>query len=202
MFFNGLRIIVNGIGRDVPLGAFADGNVLAYDAAGNVIKGVVPGAPPATPGRVIQVVRTESSTPASTTATIPQDNTIPQNTEGGDYPQLDTTITPTAASSALLVEAFLPLVSASVIADVQAALFRDAVADAVGCGGVSVEAAKRWRQIRVEARVLAGSTAPTTFRLRYGGHVVSTSYLLRTSSDPAFYNGTLRASMTVTEVSV
>src|SRR5215510_4251744 len=39
MFFNGLRLIVAGAGRDVPMGAFSDGQVAQYDAAANLLKG-------------------------------------------------------------------------------------------------------------------------------------------------------------------
>lgn len=39
MYFNGLRLLVGSVYQDVPIGSFADGQVMQYDAPNNVLRG-------------------------------------------------------------------------------------------------------------------------------------------------------------------
>ena len=53
-------------------------------------------------GKIIQVVNTQDGAVATSTITIPMDDTIPQNTEDDEYMTL--TITPNSTSNKLLIE--------------------------------------------------------------------------------------------------
>ena len=53
-------------------------------------------------GKVLQVVKSLVTTKASTSSSIPQDNTIPQNTEGTEFTTL--AITPQASDSTLFID--------------------------------------------------------------------------------------------------
>ncbi len=59
-------------------------------------------------GKIIQVVNTQDGAVATSTITIPMDDTTPQNTEDDEYMTL--TITPNSTSNKLLIEVvFLPI---------------------------------------------------------------------------------------------
>jgi len=53
-------------------------------------------------GKIIQVVNTQDGAVATSTITIPMDDTTPQNTEDDEYMTL--TITPNSTSNKLLIE--------------------------------------------------------------------------------------------------
>jgi hypothetical protein len=147
---------------------------------------------------VAQIVATTSKTAASTTSSFPIDNTIPQNTEGAEYTSLNTTITPSNASSTLLVEVVME-VSASVAIDVLVCLFRDSAADAVAVRDVTV-ANTSWSSMAVLTyKVSAGSTSATTFKVRYGcSPGTHTAYIGRWNG--TYWGAQQIASMTVTEI--
>ncbi len=59
-------------------------------------------------GKIIQVVNTQDGAVATSTITIPMDDTTPQNTEDDEYMTL--TITPNSTANKLLIEVvFLPI---------------------------------------------------------------------------------------------
>lgn len=150
-------------------------------------------------GAQIGFARTVSTTTATTTNSIPLDNTVPQNTEGDAYSSLDTTITPGAALSLLEVEVDIPLISASTTANLAFALFRDSGANAIAATFIAIEAADRGRQLKLKAIVAAGSTSATTFKLRWGAST-GTGTILRTNTTSAFLGGVIAATMTIREI--
>lgn len=156
-------------------------------------------AAPSTVGTQVGYARTSSATSATTTASIPLDATIPQATEGAAYAALDTTITPSSATSLLEVEVSIPYLTASTAAHLVGALFRDAGADAIAAGATVAEAADASRQLTVRAVVAAGSTAATTFKFRWGVST-GTGYLLRNTANTITFGGVAAATMTVKEI--
>lgn len=163
--------------------------------------GPAPGAGPAVAIAVLQVVHTESGVTASTLVAIPLDNTIPQNTEGVAFPQLDTTITPVRASSSLLVRVFFPIVSYNGIGQWVGAIFRDAAVDAIAANTTTMEAANRIHDALIEAVVPAGAVTPTTFKVRFGtGAAGIAAYVNMTGAAPGYFGGVLKAIVTVTEL--
>lgn len=85
-------------------------------------------------GSVVQTVVAVTTTPAVVTASIPYDNTIPQQSEGTEL--MTVSITPQFASSKLLV-AFDAWFTCDAVAGVVLAAFKDAVANALFARGLT-----------------------------------------------------------------
>jgi hypothetical protein len=148
-------------------------------------------------GKVAQMVLAQSTTSASTTSTIPFDNTIPQNTEGAEY--ITATITPTNASSMLVIE-FDAWIAASNNNGLVLALFRDSGANAIQAN-LDVVALSNYQNLsRLKAVVTAGSTSATTFKLRFGPYIAGTGYILRTTALTSVFGGSSFANLTITEI--
>jgi hypothetical protein len=114
-------------------------------------------------------VFTTCTTAVNNTATIPQDGTVPQNTEGTAYACLDTTYTPTSATSLLEIEVFIPITVTNASNGSTLALFRDSGANAIAASsGTNSGSAYRLGGVMLKVFVTAGSTSATTFKLRYG----------------------------------
>ncbi|MHB1079817.1 MAG: virulence factor Pgp3 [Prosthecobacter sp.] len=148
-------------------------------------------------GKLSQVVYTSSSTPASTTATFPGDNTIPQNTEGAALSALDTTITPTNAGSTLLVRVVVSCGNNAGI-HTAVALFRDNDADAIQSQPIASQIGSA-TIICFEASVPANSTSATTFKIRYGGLGACTMYV-NTYNGTQYLGGATKSTISVTEI--
>jgi hypothetical protein len=118
-------------------------------------------------GRVVQIVEATSSAVSTGSTQIPQDDTIPQNTEGDEY--LTASITPQSASSKLLVE-FEGLFSGSASGVfIAAALFQDNSADALTATIVGSSNINQAAPTRLSHTLQAGGTSATTFKIRAGG---------------------------------
>jgi len=150
-------------------------------------------------GKVAQIVETATTSEYYTNATIPLDNTIPQNTEGAEL--MTVSITPTNANSKLVVEVDLPITDIDYHYFIMA-LFKDSVANALtatfrGEGG---QAAGVPRPMHMTYSMTAGGTSQITFRLRYGGANASYNvYVNRTFNSSSVFGGIARATLRVTE---
>lgn len=134
----------------------------------NPAQGTGGGGGGASAGAQVNYAYTVSSTTASTTNTsIPIDATLPQITEGVAYSSLDTTITPTSATSLLEVEVDIPLIGSSTISNPRFALFRDSTANSIGSAFTTTIQTNQVGTLRMKAIVAAGSTSATTFKLRW-----------------------------------
>ncbi len=146
------------------------------------------------PGRTVQIQRNDTGTNATGTTTIPNDNTIPQITEGDEY--MTQAITPTSAANVLeIVSSGQFTNDAAGLTAFAAALFQDATANALKTGRITPFAANGQWPTGVNALLLAGGTSATTFRLRAGDGSAGT-----TSFNPALYALTLNSYMQVTEI--
>lgn len=154
-------------------------------------------AAPAGGGKVAQVTKSFNSAKGSTTVIIPCDNTIPQNGEGAEI--ITCAITPTNASSTLIIDVFLPMLDAAAIIALTLALFRDSTANAVNASMYLVPAAAYTSPHSFRHVIPAGSTNETTFKVRGGGNTGATIYWNQ-RSDGTNHGGTCIASMTITEV--
>lgn len=150
---------------------------------------------------VVQVVSTQSSAVASGSTTIPDDDTIPQNTEGNALAALDTAITPLNAANTLIIEVLLE-VAASTAGLYAAALFQDAGANAInsGQGSDGGTGAVGRNQIKIRHVMAAGTTSATTFKVRYGG-LSAMTLTINGSAAARKFGGVLFSSMTITEIS-
>src|SRR3990167_11416304 len=85
-------------------------------------------------GSTVQVVNTQTGAVATGTTVLPNDDTIPQNTEGDEYMTL--AITPTNASNKLRIEVVVQC-SGSLLALAAMALFQDSTANALAAAAQS-----------------------------------------------------------------
>ena len=122
---------------------------------------------------IVQQVRTASSAVTTGSGTIPYDDTIPTSSEGNEF--LAVTITPTKASNNLIVRVHAWLSEVFNAGDfISGAIFRDSALEPIegGCGAIAgsqeVTSLLATGLLVIEARILAGSTAETTFRFRAG----------------------------------
>lgn len=124
-------------------------------------------------GKVAQVVSTFSAAVATGTTTIPSDDTIPQNTEGDEF--LTRAITPTNASSTLIVLALLGNVWNTGSNRVIMALFQDSTANALCATAFFTYSPYAGGQGMLLHSVAAGSTTARTFKVRAGGSSAGTT---------------------------
>lgn len=152
-----------------------------------------------TPPKIIQVVEgTPYVSYSSTATTIPNDDTIPQITEGAEWATV--TITPTSASSRLRIEAFASAVTnGTAPSNIVGALFKDSTADAIAAGLYTVPTANYFTQVALSHELSASSTSAQTFRFRMGA-TIGTCYVNGNSS--ARLNGGVNSvRIRVTEIS-
>ena len=148
--------------------------------------------------KLVQVIHTQSGAVATGTTIIPYDDTIPQNTEGDEY--LTVTITPKSASNILYIEAIWQGSSSELATNlISAAIFQDSTANALAAITMRSLLASGDLIIPIRHRMVAGTTASTTFKLRVGGGDTGTTTMNGTSGARRF-GGVMASSMTVIEV--
>lgn len=145
-----------------------------------------------TNGIVVQQVRSNSTSNFTTTTTIPQDNTIPQITEGAEF--LTVTITPTNGSNVLILEANLSF-DAITSPNQTIAFFVDATANALAAFPCVVDVGGQRPNYSPRFYLTAGSTTARTYRLRVGPAVAGTCVV-----NPALYGGVAFSSFIVSEI--
>ncbi len=150
-------------------------------------------------GAIVQVVNTLDGAVATGTTLHINDDSIPTNTEGIAWPNLDTAITPTNASNILIVECIL-YCSHTVAANIIGALYQDSgaalstVSEYLDTGTGPVVLAMRYK-------IVAGTTSSTTFKVRAGGHNAGTT-TFNGSGGGRKFGGVAGSSMTITEIAV
>lgn len=152
-------------------------------------------------GTILGSAYAELTTSGTGSTTIPADDTIPQNNEGDEI--LTLAYTPKLASSYLLVEAFTYLHEITNTGDyASAALFRDSGADAISAnttqaGTQSLDGLANG-SVPLVARVVAGSTSSTTFKLRVGMDGGSVRW--NGNETARLFGGVLKTFIKVTEI--
>lgn len=123
-------------------------------------------APGGASGSIYQVQHASNVTAGSTSTTIPVDNTIPQNTEGAEVETV--AITPSNASSVILVEATLTVDLSNNGTYCTAALFVDSNANAIATAVTERDSSAGTATITVKALHSPGDTSSHTYKLRVG----------------------------------
>ena len=116
-------------------------------------------------GVLLQRLRAETATYTSTTTTIPDDNTVPQNTEGAQL--LTQAITPGNTNNILRITGVVTI-AASASARTGVALFQDSTAGALNAVSTGHSGGGQEQQAVLIHEMSAGTTSETTFKLRYG----------------------------------
>jgi len=165
-------------------------------SAGGLPDGIITRPEMGYAGAVLQVVNFQTGTRATGTATIPLDNTIPQNTEGTEF--LSLSITPTNSTSKLLIDIRM-ILAGSVTTALTAALFQDATANALASMFGSVTVGDGLVPVSFSHYMTSGTTASTTFKVRAGlGGAGTTAF--NGNSTASYMGGTLASSITITEL--
>ena len=146
-------------------------------------------------GALVQTVHVQDGAVATGTTTIPDDNTIPQNTEGDEYMSL--AITPTNTANILEITVFANLSNSA--ANTQTlALFQDAIANSL-CTSFLVYAGNNPDVLSFKFRMAAGTTSATTFKVRSGGSGAGTT-TFNGRVGAARHGGVLGSSITIKEI--
>ena len=147
-------------------------------------------------GASVQVVHYTTGAVATGTTVLPQDDTIPQNTEGDEYMSL--AITPTSASNKLLIQVVLFASHGSAIW-LSVALFQDATAGALGVTSSYQTTATAGLTVSLNHYMTSGTTSATTFKVRAGAHVAGT-LSFNGQGGTRLFGGVLSSSVTITEI--
>ena len=167
------------------------------DDAGNLKKTTAQDVANLAPGKVLQVVNTQTGVVATGGAVIPGDNTIPQNTEGNEYMTL--AITPTDSANKLMIEVEALLGHSGAVGAFVGALFQDATADAIAA--VQMSSAGEANVLTIRHTMVAGTTSVTTFKFRAGETTGATTYFNGGAGSPGgIFGGVAASSITITEI--
>lgn len=148
-------------------------------------------------GRYVQRVHEIDTAAATTSTTLPNDDTIPQNTEGVEV--MSATITPKNSNNMLRIDVvtFMSVASASQLAR-GAALFQDSTAGALASANVAIAGNLAISEVSFTHWMAAGTTSATTFKVRVGPSDSST-LTFNGFSGVRKMGGTFASSITVTE---
>jgi hypothetical protein len=147
---------------------------------------------------VLQVVNYSSGAVANISATIPIDNTIPQNTEGTEWATL--AITPKSATSKLIIDV---IVNGGITggSDAVIALFQDTTVGALNAMSGNADYYTGYGRVILVLKhfMVSGTTSATTFKVRVGGAINVNG--AKTGS-AGLFGGVNISSITITEVLV
>ena len=146
--------------------------------------------------KIAQVVKYQTGTYATGTTIIPDDNTVPQNTEGDQYMSL--AITPTNALSILIIDV-IGFASHTASHRLACALFQDSAANALAATSAQIDSVSTPVHLLLRHTMTAGTTSLTTFKVRVGSGGAGTCYF---NGDYAtqLYGGVAASSITIWEV--
>jgi hypothetical protein len=149
-------------------------------------------------GSVLQVVSSKTSTMSTTTANIPQDNSIPQITEGAQF--LSLAITPKSATNTLVFNINLAAGANVAGTTYVVALFQDSTANALCTNWTTVAGVNYIHPISMNYFMTSGTTSSTTFTVRAGPG--QNTLTVNGVGAAAYFGGTLFSSITITEIAV
>lgn len=190
--YDGTGAKLNLVAGDLQLDQYYD---IFYDGTDFVVLSLYK-----TRGQTIQVVNTQTGAVATGTTTMPNDDTIPQITEGNEYMTL--AITPTNSSNNLIIDITAVLAnsfSGSII--MHGALFQDSTANALAATMEELNAQNQPINITFRHFMAAGTTSPTTFRFRAGVGATGTT-TFNGQSGGRKLGGVIASSITIKEIQV
>lgn len=156
-----------------------------------------PTAANALSGSVVQMVNSQDGAVATGTTAIPNDDTIPQNTEGTQF--LSKAITPTNASNLLKIEVVVNVTASGGTPILIGALFQDSTAGALNAVKADTAGGNGLLQLTIVHWMVAGTTSATTFKVRVGDPAGGTVTLNGEAAARKF-GGVCISSITITEI--
>lgn len=149
------------------------------------------------PGTIINRAYTELTSVGTTTALIPTDDTIPQNTEGTQI--MTCAITPKLASSKLRITVIVNIQASDTSSTQVVALFRDSTASAVAaCMHSSVSDGVY--QATLTCEIDSSAASATTFKVRVG--TGSATMTWNGSAGSRTLGGVMRSTIVIEEIKV
>jgi hypothetical protein len=149
-------------------------------------------------GATLQTVYAQTTNLIEIAGVIPPDNTKPQNTEGNEV--LTATITPSSATSKILIQAGITGTLGNAAGTITIAFFRDNIADALASAWVSTSTGYGLI-IPLTYQDSPSSTSAITYKVRLGYPGSGAGiYVNRGSGGAAVYGGTMTSWMTLTEI--
>ena len=149
-------------------------------------------------GKVLQVVKSLVTTKASTSSSIPQDNTIPQNTEGTEFTTL--AITPQASDSTLFIDFLVHGSMTNNNTNLTVCLFKDSVANALQVSNNFCGTNTELFPLMLKFAETSGTTSSVTYKIRFGLNGGGTVYLNSDQSTDV-YSTAQSSVFIITEVS-
>jgi len=170
-------------------------SVASVGSSGQVLTSNGAGALPTFQGiAVLQQVRTNKLTVQSITASIPNDDTKPQITEGTEV--LSLSITPKSATSILQIQ-FIATGTITANAFATTTLFEAASTNAIQVSVLSSIQSDAWQTWSLMKYVTSGTTSTQTYSIRMG---TSTGTLtINGYAGNRFYGGAAEAELIITE---
>jgi hypothetical protein len=152
------------------------------------------------PGQVVQFQYSQTGAVASGTTTIPNDDTIPQNTEGDQY--LSLSITPTSAINRLAISSLLVANNPGGVENCGMALFQDSTAGALAAiQSASISGGAGIHEMVLRHEMAAGTTSSTTMKIR-AGNTGGSSFTINGVSTARKYGGVMSSWIRVEEIMV
>jgi hypothetical protein len=130
------------------------------------------------------------------TTTVPNDNTVPQNTEGDQY--MTQAITPVSAANILKIVIDNALFSTTTAGGFGISVFQDSTASALFCHLNQNQIASNATAYRMDCYMTAGTTSSTTFNVRAGLSATNTTTFGGVANTD-FYGGKIVATLTIEE---
>jgi hypothetical protein len=150
------------------------------------------------PGQLIQVVNVQDGAVATGTTISPDDDTIPQNTEGDEYMTL--AITPTSATSKLMIDIVFNSSQAGDLVSTLA-LFQDTTADSLAAVTFFGHTAfQRSSPTSFKHYMTSGTTSSTTFKVRAGLASPGGTLTFNGNGGARKLGGVMASSITISEI--
>ena len=148
-------------------------------------------------GKVLQQVNTQTGAVNTGTTIFPEDDTIPQNTEGDEYMTL--AITPKSATSTLMIEAQI-FYSQSAGTRGGAGIYKDSGADALAFTSNFIKDATSMGNMTVMYSELSGNTTARTYKVRCGNIATAGTFTFNGQAGSRMFGGTVLSTIRIIEI--
>ena len=148
-------------------------------------------------GKLLQQVNTQTGAVNSGTTIFPEDDTIPQNTEGDEY--MTIAITPKSATSTLMIEAHI-FYSQSAGTRGGAGLFKDSDADALSFTSNFIKDSTSMGNMQVFYSETSGNTTARTYKIRCGNIQNAGTFTFNGQAGSRKFGGTVLSTIRIIEI--
>ena len=149
------------------------------------------------PGKLLQQVYTQTGSHSTGTTIFPEDDSIPQNTEGDEYMTL--AITPKSATSTINIEVHV-FYSQSTGTRGGCGLFKDTDADALAFTSNFIKDATSMGNMQVFYSETSGNTTARTYKVRCGNIANAGTFTFNGQSGNRKFGGTVLSTIRILEI--